>query len=938
VSGPEKGERMRTASWCVALVALVVAPSRGAEPVQDFRSWPLVGQAESFRLEPMTDQRIGFRLDEDAHGRRIIVAISAFAQSKTASGYSDGILAVDVNGEIMQPRLAGTPRLLNRPEAIAFSPGGKRSTPAWKEGRLGLIESWGSARWTVPWAPSIDAWLESEDYKPAGLEEPAWIIIEITDMVHPDSFNYLSIKNESREAVLGCDKVTVHVDPTPRVSAAERNRRQAIADVHRKLQEQYFGRSAVVHEPAAGREWVYDMDLIPNNYSASDTMGEIETIEDARAIIEPLADQGYNAVMVSGLHMRYTYVPLWESRILPYMKHLCRAAHEAGMKVIDHYDVPVFYSGGYPFLLEGDHLDWPQRDIRYGTPTRMYCINNPGFRDHFFAWTRRVQRESGIDAYQIDEVNFQSKYHCGCEHCRRLFKELTGFELPREPDSPVLNNDADPLWQLWRLCQSIWVQQFKRDFLTQIRQENPAVFLSNYTTTYYSASPGGGLWPTVFVSYAIGKEGVTRVPFQNYLYAIADRRLYHGLSDAFDAAPWMLWYPLTGSAGRFCWAMSQACNDSQWHIEKVISSVRDLIKWPHKTRKLELDTFADVAMVFSEKSKSASLWTGHYHGMETLGWGEAMVGANIQYHNIHEVAVTPELLARYELVVLPRMTLIDEPNRRALEAYVRGGGRLIVTAETGLVDESKRPLEDFALGEMMNVRLVDFLHAPFDVVMPGRPTFTFDRERMLYKHGARMLEVELRDPNRSRVIATFRKDGREYPGIVQTHYGQGIVYYVATFFGVSNFEMGLHEGRKDIFRRNPEAAPFMAAWLREVLGEDETIVALDVPDKLIYTTWIKKDGSELDIHFLNVEDHSVLSPDETTKRRAIKFPVVDRPITLLLRGLEVDGATFYSPDTPDPVACEVARAGPDTRLTIPGGKMKMYGLAKLQLSDKGGAR
>ena len=30
-------------------------------------------------------------------------------------------------------------------------------------------------------------------------------------------------------------------------------------------------------------------------------------------------------------------------------------------------------------------------------------------------------------------------------------------------------------------------------------------------------------------------------------------------------------------------------------------------------------------MIFSEKSKDASLWTGNYHGMETLGWGEAMI-------------------------------------------------------------------------------------------------------------------------------------------------------------------------------------------------------------------------------------------------------------------------------------------------------------------------
>jgi hypothetical protein len=160
---------------------------------------------------------------------------------------------------------------------------------------------------------------------------------------------------------------------------------------------------------------------------------------------------------------------------------------------------------------------------------------------------------------------------------------------------------------------------------------------------------------------------------------------------------------------------------------------------------------------------------------------------------------------------------------------------------------------------------------------------------------------------------------------------------VATFLGVSNFESGLKEGRRDIFRRNPESAPFMAAWLREVLGEDETVSVVEAPEKLVYSTWIDREGSELAIHFLNVADHRPLGPDEVAKRREIDFPLVGEPITLLLRRTDVTEATFYSPDVADPVPCTVARDGPDTRLTIPAGSMEMYGLARVQLSETGGA-
>ena len=117
----------------------------------------------------------------------------------------------------------------------------------------------------------------------------------------------------------------------------------------------------------------------------------------------------------------------------------------------------------------------------------------------------------------------------------------------------------------------------------------------------------------------------------------------------------------------------------------------------------------------------------------------------------------------------------------------------------------------------------------------------------------------------------------------------------------------------------------------------ETVTTIDAPDKLVYTTWLKRDGGELAIHFLNVADHQPLAPDQKTKRRAIDSPLVDEPITLLLRGMDVADATFYSPDSDDPVPCTVARAGPDTQLTVPAGSMTMYGLARVRLNAAGGA-
>jgi hypothetical protein len=682
----------------------------------------------------------------------------------------------------------------------------------------------------------------------------------------------------------------------------------------------------------AGREWVYDMQLIDSNYSGGDTLAELGTIEDARHLIARHKANGYNAIIVSGLHMRYSHLPLWEMRILPYMKLLCQAAHEAGVRVIDHYDVPLFYSGGYPFLLEGDHLDWTQRDVRYGTPTRMYCLNSPGFRAHFFAWTCRVQRECGIDAYQIDEVYFFDRHYCGCEACRRLFHEDTGFDLPREPDAPEWFNEASGLWRLFLLWRQVSMQRFKRDFMAAVRQENPAALLSNYTSTYHLPTPHGGLWPMVFVSYATGTEAMSRVPFETYHEGIADMRLRTGLADAFDHASWVLWYPLTSSTARFCWAMSQATGQAQWHTAVMAGAVRDLVTWPQTMPKAQFRTFADVAMIFSEKSKSASLWTGYYHGMETFGWGAAMTDASVQYHNLHEIAVTPELLARYKVVLLPQMTLIDAPNAAAIEAYVRGGGTLVVTGETGMLDEQARPLPDFSLGGLMGVRFADFAPAPFEVVEPDGRRFTFDCDRMLYRYGMRLLVIEPREADRVKTVVTFVRNGREYPGITEARVGRGRVFTVAGFLGVSNFQSSLEEGQTEIFRRNPDAAAFMGRWLRGVLGSAETISPVNLPQGIFYTSWVRTTPRrEVDIHVLNVQDYT-RREGVAIRRREIRFPRIEQEMSLRVRRLAVAGATFHAPDVPDPVPCQVTPGADGVVVTIPANRMTMYGLLKLDLT------
>ena len=158
------------------------------------------------------------------------------------------------------------------------------------------------------------------------------------------------------------------------------------------------------------------------------------------------------------------------------------------------------------------------------------------------------------------------------------------------------------------------------------------------------------------------------------------------------------------------------------------------------------------------------------------------------------------------------------------------------------------------------------------------------------------------------------------------------MFTVAGFLGVSNFQSSLEEGEKEIFLRNPDAAAFMGRWLRSVLGADETLSPRALPPGVFYTAWVRQaPRTVVDVHLLNVQDYT-RREGVAVRRREIRFPQIESEMTLLVRRLAVDRATFYAPDLPEPVPCRL-ETGPDgATVTIPAGRMTMYGLLKLDLT------
>jgi hypothetical protein len=88
-----------------------------------------------------------------------------------------------------------------------------------------------------------------------------------------------------------------------------------------------------------------------------------------------------------------------------------------------------------------------------------------------------------------------------------------------------------------------------------------------------------------------------------------------------------------------------------------------------------------------------------------VGALRALDALHIQHDVLADANLKPELLAAYALLILPNVACMTDAQAAAVREYVRRGGAVLATAETSLFDENGMPRKDFALADVLGVKL-----------------------------------------------------------------------------------------------------------------------------------------------------------------------------------------------------------------------------------------
>ena len=90
----------------------------------------------------------------------------------------------------------------------------------------------------------------------------------------------------------------------------------------------------------------------------------------------------------------------------------------------------------------------------------------------------------------------------------------------------------------------------------------------------------------------------------------------------------------------------------------------------------------------------------------------ALLEGRFVFDFVHENDLTTEGLARYTTLIMPNIALLSDEQAENLKQFVKRGGSLLATFETGLYDEWGKPRKDFALADIFDVHLKSGYEGP----------------------------------------------------------------------------------------------------------------------------------------------------------------------------------------------------------------------------------
>jgi hypothetical protein len=400
---------------------------------------------------------------------------------------------------------------------------------------------------------------------------------------------------------------------------------------------------------------------------------------------------------------------------------LTRAAHSDGLVVLARMD-----SNRAPEGLYREHPDWFAVDGA-GRPYRsaedyLACVHGPYYQEYLPAIWREIIERSHPEGFTDNSWSgLERDQICYCPHCRRKFRERSGRDLPVKADwgdgayRDWIRWNYERRLELWETNTRLTRQAGGPDCLWLGMTHGSVSGQSRKFRDYKALCERSEI---VMLDYqARGEDGVAHnaemgalihgllgwdklIPESMPMYQMGRPTFRLSSKPAAEARMWMV----AGFAGGIqpWWHHIGA-----WHEDRrMYETAAPVMRWHQENERYLVgrEPVAGVGVVWSQLNMD-------FYGQDQAGvrveqpWRgvtHALIRHRIPYLPVHADHLARDA-GKFAALVLPSMGVLTEEQLGALREYVRRGGGLIVTGESGMYDVEGRALGECALAGLLGV-------------------------------------------------------------------------------------------------------------------------------------------------------------------------------------------------------------------------------------------
>lgn len=376
------------------------------------------------------------------------------------------------------------------------------------------------------------------------------------------------------------------------------------------------------------------------------------------------------------------------------------AARAENLSIVGRFDMSKATRVAYEA-----HPDWFVHNIKGEAleynGTYQACVNGGWYQDY----SLQIISEA-LGTYDLDGVFFNMFGYtnftysgdyfgiCVCDNCRRRFRAMYGRELPLKEDF------SDPSYADYLLFKERTALELRSKVYNHIKKVNPKVAMTGHRgdsdlirmEVQRAVDRPQPEWPYQAgeqarwaASYGRGKTfSSTSTNFVDFAWRFhSETAGYHMLRFA---------QQLASGAALDYYLLGVMDQDDK----TPFAAVSELFKW-HERNQAHYTGLRSAARIglydshrnsaFSKRTGSASLGHHAFRGAYRM-LSEARLPFDFINNEVTAGADGVDVLSRYEVIILANVSCLSEEEATALDAYVRNGGVVIATGDTGFYDET----------------------------------------------------------------------------------------------------------------------------------------------------------------------------------------------------------------------------------------------------------